>query len=172
MFVFRRTMQDGWTSCTTTWRLKYCIVVCIQAHNARRVNQLHNHMEIKILYCCLYSGAQCTTGEPAAQPHEDEEGPGAVAAGRVGGALQEAIPRAAAARTRRLHQVLLGELVTSLRQPCFPLLHGLKQSWCDGSLDRSFMGWTHWAISRSSQCSTTGVAKAVVCVILSVVWCI
>ena len=30
------------------------------------------------------------------------------------------------------------------------------------------MGWTHCAISRSSQCSTTGVTKAVVCVILSV----
>ena len=28
------------------------------------------------------------------------------------------------------------------------------------------------AISRSSQCSTTGVTKAVVCVILSVEWCI
>ena len=28
------------------------------------------------------------------------------------------------------------------------------------------------AISRSSQCSTTGVTKAVVCVILSVGWCI
>ena len=27
--------------------------------------------------------------------------------------------------------------------------------------------WTHWAISRSSQCSTIGVTKAVVCVILS-----
>ena len=27
-------------------------------------------------------------------------------------------------------------------------------------------------ISRSSQCSTTGVTKAVVCVILSVGWCI
>ena len=25
------------------------------------------------------------------------------------------------------------------------------------------MGWTHWAISRSSQCSTTGVTKTVVC---------
>ena len=32
--------------------------------------------------------------------------------------------------------------------------------------------WAHWAISRSSQCSTTGVTKAVVCVILSVLWCI
>ena len=29
--------------------------------------------------------------------------------------------------------------------------------------------WTYWAISRSSQCPTTGVTKAVVCVILSVV---
>ena len=28
------------------------------------------------------------------------------------------------------------------------------------------------AISRSSQCSTTGITKAVVCVILSVGWCI
>ena len=28
--------------------------------------------------------------------------------------------------------------------------------------------WTHWAISRSSQCPTTGVTKAVVCVILFV----
>ena len=32
--------------------------------------------------------------------------------------------------------------------------------------------WTHLAISPSSQCSTTGVTKAVVCVILSVGWCI
>ena len=37
-----------------------------------------------------------------------------------------------------------------------------------GASDRSFMGWTQSAISRSSQCSTTGVTKAVVCVILSV----
>ena len=28
--------------------------------------------------------------------------------------------------------------------------------------------WTHWAITRSSQCHTTGVIKAVVCIILSV----
>ena len=33
------------------------------------------------------------------------------------------------------------------------------RSWCDGSSDLSFMGWTHWAIYRSSQCSTTGVTK-------------
>ena len=32
--------------------------------------------------------------------------------------------------------------------------------------------WTHWAISRSSKCSTTGVTEAVVCVILSVGWCV
>ena len=49
------------------------------------------------------------------------------------------------------------------------LLRGKSvRSWCDGSLDRSFMGWTHLAISHSSQCSTTGVTKAVVCIILSV----
>ena len=46
------------------------------------------------------------------------------------------------------------------------------RSWCDGSSDRSFMGWTNWAISPSNQCSTTGVTKAVVCVILSVGWCV
>ena len=49
-----------------------------------------------------------------------------------------------------------------------PFYHGKSvRSWCDGSSDR-----THWAISRSSQCSTTGVTKVVVCVILSVGWCI
>ena len=32
--------------------------------------------------------------------------------------------------------------------------------------------WTHLAISRSSQCSTTCVTKAVACAILSVEWCI
>ena len=31
---------------------------------------------------------------------------------------------------------------------------------------------SHWAISHSSQCSTTGVTKAVVCAILSMGWCI
>ena len=46
------------------------------------------------------------------------------------------------------------------------------RSWWDGSSDRSFMGWTHWAISRSPQCSTTGVTKAVICIILSVGCCI
>ena len=42
-------------------------------------------------------------------------------------------------------------------------------SWCDGSSDR---WWTHWAISRSSKCSTTGVTMAVICAILSVGWLI
>ena len=32
--------------------------------------------------------------------------------------------------------------------------------------------WTHRAISRSSQCSTTGLTKAVVCASLCVGWCI
>ena len=37
-------------------------------------------------------------------------------------------------------------------------------------IDHSWL--TRWAISHSSQCSTTGVTKVVVCVILSVGWCI
>ena len=32
--------------------------------------------------------------------------------------------------------------------------------------------WTNWAIFRSSQCSTTGVTKAVVCAILYVLSCL
>ena len=44
--------------------------------------------------------------------------------------------------------------------------HGVMGCRIDTSL------WTHGAISRSSQCSTTGATKAVVCVILSVGWCI
>ena len=31
-----------------------------------------------------------------------------------------------------------------------------------------FIWWTHWAIFHSSQCSMTGVTKAMVCVVLSV----
>ena len=42
---------------------------------------------------------------------------------------------------------------------CEELCGKSVRSWCDGSSDRSFMGWTHRAISRSSQCSTTGVTK-------------
>ena len=47
------------------------------------------------------------------------------------------------------------------------------KEWDDGLdhlIDPSW--WTHWAISRSSQCSMTGVTKAVVCAILSLGWCI
>ena len=50
--------------------------------------------------------------------------------------------------------------------------HRQDSSWCDGSSDQSFMGWTHLAISHSSQCFTTGVTKAVVCAILSMGLCI
>ena len=39
-------------------------------------------------------------------------------------------------------------------------------------IDPSWGGPIELSISRSSQCSTTGVTKAVVCVILSVGWCI
>ena len=31
-----------------------------------------------------------------------------------------------------------------------------------------FFSWTHWAISRSSQCPTTGITNVVVCDVLSV----
>ena len=48
------------------------------------------------------------------------------------------------------------------------LSDGAMDCWIVGSILRHF----HWAISRSSQCSTTGVTKAVVCAILSVGWCI
>ena len=37
-------------------------------------------------------------------------------------------------------------------------------------IDPSF--WTNLTISRSSQCSTTGATKDVICVILSVGWCV
>ena len=37
--------------------------------------------------------------------------------------------------------------------------HGAMGRRIDPSWDRSFMGWNHWAISRPSQCPTTGVTK-------------
>ena len=37
---------------------------------------------------------------------------------------------------------------------------------------REITEWFHYSNSRSSQCSTTGVTKAVVCAILYVGWCI
>ena len=44
----------------------------------------------------------------------------------------------------------------------------------DGAMGRRIdpSWWTHGDISRFSQCSTTSVTKAVVCVIMCVVWCI
>ena len=45
------------------------------------------------------------------------------------------------------------------------------RSWCDGSSDRSFMV-DPLVFSRSNQCPTTGVTKAVECAIMSVEWCI
>ena len=41
-----------------------------------------------------------------------------------------------------------------------------------GHLHHWVISFSSQAISRSSQCSTTGVTKAVVCAILSVGWCI
>ena len=49
---------------------------------------------------------------------------------------------------------------------CRPIYHYMYQS-MDGLMNECMV-----AISRSSQCSTTGVTKAVVCVILSLGWCI
>ena len=57
-------------------------------------------------------------------------------------------------------------LLKTVAKECI-LSSSSHRSWCDGSSGRSFMGWTHWAISHSSQCSTTGITKAVVCAILS-----
>ena len=72
-----------------------------------------------------------------------------------------------------------------LQQPYIFLLNGFKLTW--GIITSQLMWFvisqwllyscyllllSHWAISRSSQCSMTGVPKAVVCVILSVGWCI
>ena len=44
------------------------------------------------------------------------------------------------------------------------------RTFAHGAMDRRIdpSWWTHIAVSRSSQCSTTGVTKAVACVILSV----
>ena len=56
----------------------------------------------------------------------------------------------------------------------FLLSYNVERDVAHGAMGRRIDSswWTHRAISRSSQCSTTGVAKAVVCVIQSVGWCI
>ena len=49
---------------------------------------------------------------------------------------------------------------------CSSVVRAFAQGVMGHRIDPSW--WTHWAISRSSQCSTTGVIKAMVCVNLSV----
>ena len=73
---------------------------------------------------------------------------------------------------RKKREITITYKVVSSYVPSYDSSVESVRSWCDGSSDRSFMGRTHWAISHSSQCSTTGVTKAVVCAILSVGWCI
>ena len=50
------------------------------------------------------------------------------------------------------------------------VVRAFARSAMDRRIDPSW--WNHLAISRSSQCSTTGATKAVACAILSVGWCI
>ena len=58
---------------------------------------------------------------------------------------------------------------SGLALPRHRLLPGDRRGEC---VTTDSFSTAHWAISRSSQCSMTGVTKAVVCVILSVGWCI
>ena len=53
---------------------------------------------------------------------------------------------------------------------CSSVVRAFAHGAMDRRIDPSW--WTHWAIFRSSQCSTTGVTKVVIYVILSVGWCI
>ena len=56
----------------------------------------------------------------------------------------------------------------------YNIANSVVRAFARGMMDRRIDSswWTHSAISHSSQCSTTGVTKAVVCAILSVGWCI
>ena len=45
-------------------------------------------------------------------------------------------------------------------------------TWIQSNSSKRPLWWTHWAVSYSSLCSTTGVTKAVVYAIQSVGWCI
>ena len=49
---------------------------------------------------------------------------------------------------------------------CSSVVRAFAYGAMDRRIDHSW--WTHRAISRTSQCSTTGVIKAVVCAVLSV----
>ena len=62
-------------------------------------------------------------------------------------------------------EYLTGVVVVCCCLYLFSFFYPLKVRWINPSW------WTHLAISRFSQCSTTGVTKAVVCVILFVGWC-
>ena len=58
---------------------------------------------------------------------------------------------------------------------CLTLCSSVVRAFAHGAMGCQIdpsRGWTHWAVSHSSLCSTTGVTKAVVCAILSVGWCI
>ena len=63
-------------------------------------------------------------------------------------------------------------LCTSCKQGarCSSVVRAFAHGAMDHRIDPSW--WTHWAISHSSQCPTTGVTMAVICIILSVGWCI
>ena len=61
-------------------------------------------------------------------------------------------------------------VMVQFRSRCSSVVRAFAHGAMGRRIDSSW--WTHWAISRSSQCPTTGVTKAVVCVILSVGWCI
>ena len=58
----------------------------------------------------------------------------------------------------------------NMGERCSSVVRAFAHGAMDRRIDPSW--WTHWAISRSSQCSMTGVTKAVVCAVLSVGWCI
>ena len=65
---------------------------------------------------------------------------------------------------------LCGKFINSvhiyLGARCSSVVRAFTNGTMGHRIDHSW--WTHWAISHSSQCPTTGVLKAVVCVILSV----
>ena len=50
------------------------------------------------------------------------------------------------------------------------MVKSFAQGMMDYLIDPSW--WTHSAISHSSQCSTTGVTKDMVCAVMSMGWCI
>ena len=59
---------------------------------------------------------------------------------------------------------------TNLIARCSSVVIGFTHGAMSRRIDPSW--WTHWDISRFSQCSTTGVTKFMVCAILSVGLCV